>query len=310
MPDKILATPRSFGKTDTTPIKLLEDAGYEVVLNPVGRILTEEEMIEYIADVSGIIVGVDPLSSSVMASANKLKAISKYGVGTDNIDLDEAKRLGIPVSITKGANANAVADFAFTLMCACARKVTEIDAKCHNKDWGKVTTADIYGKKLGILGLGAVGKGLAKRAGGFEMEILAYDVYWDDDFAKERGIKYAEPEKIYKECDFISVHMPLTKETQNWIGDKEFQLMKPTAILINTARGGIIDEDSLAKALHEKTIYAAGIDTFSNEPPANEQLYKLPNLIMGSHCAASTQGAVSAMGMMAAENLLQSLRKE
>lgn len=305
---KVLATPRSFGQSDRTPIEILENAGCEVILNPVGRILSEEEMTEWIADVDGVVIGVDPLNASVLAAAKNLKAISKYGVGTDNIDLEKARELGIPVTITAGANADAVADYAFALMMACARKVTVIDAKCRQKDWGKIPTIDIFGKKLGILGLGAVGRGVARRAGGFDMEVLSYDLLRNEDYERSHNIRFAQPDEIFKTCDFISIHLPLTDGTRNMIGDAEFKMMKPTAVFVNTARGGIVDEAALVRALRSGTIYAAGVDAFSSEPPVDDELYRLDNLIMGSHCAASTAGATAAMGRMAAENLLNHLR--
>jgi D-3-phosphoglycerate dehydrogenase len=304
--NKILATPRSFGQVGD-PVGLLERAGYTVVKNPVGRILTEREMRLHLADAVGVIVGVDPLNADVLDAAKQLRAISKYGVGADNIDVARAEARGIPVSITRGANADAVADYAFTLMAAGARRLLPIDARCHRRDWGKVTSLDIWGKTLGILGLGAIGKGLARRAAGFNMRVLAYDVYWDPDYAQRQGIVYAEPEEIYRSCDFISLHLPLTDASRHMIADAQFEMMKPTAILVNTARGGLVDETALVRALREGTIYAAGVDAFAEEPPADEALYALDNLVMGSHCAASTQGAVENMGMMAAQNLLDAL---
>lgn len=304
---KVLITPRSFGKTNDAPFKVLEAAGYEIVPNPAGTIMTKEQMCQAVADVDGIIVGVDPLDADVMAAAKNLKAIAKYGVGTDNIDMGKAKELGIPVSITRGANANAVADYAFALMMACARKVTVINDMCHEKNWSKVISSDVYGKKLGILGLGAIGKGLAKRAAGFDMEVMAYDVYWDEAFATANNVKKATPEEIYAECDFISLHMPLLPETQNMIGAAQFDMMKPTTILINTARGGLVDENALVAALQSGKLAGAGFDAFAQEPAAVEELYQIPNLIMGSHCAASTVGASEAMSMMAAQNLLNDL---
>ncbi len=305
---KVLVTPRSFAKTDNSPYELLEKAGFEVVKNPVGGILTKEQMCKYVADIDGIIVGVDPMDAEVLACAKNLKTISKYGVGTDNIDLNYAKQRGISVSITVGANANAVADYAFALIMACARKLIVINDMCHEKNWSKVIAGDVYEKTLGILGLGAIGKGLAKRAKGFDMKVLAYDVFWDEKFANEQNILFAKPEEIYRQCDFISLHMPLTDDTQNMIGEAEFATMKPTAILINTARGGLVDEDALIAALKSNKIAAAGFDAFSQEPPENEELYKLPNLIMGSHCGASTVGAAETMSRMAVENLIRELQ--
>lgn len=304
---KILITPRSFAKTDDAPKKLLQDAGYELVVNPYGTILTKEQMLAHVADAVGVILGVDPFDADVFAAAKQLKAIAKYGVGTDNIDLSAAKSRGIPVSITRGANSNAVADYAFALVMACARRLTVVNDMCHRRDWKKVVVGDVYGKTIGILGLGAIGKGVAKRAKGFDMQILAYDIYWDDAFAQANGIRKATPEEIYRSCDFISLHMPLTDETKNMVDAKAFGMMKKGAVLVNTARGGLVDEAALIAALRDGTLSGAGIDAFNEEPPANEELYKLDNLIMGSHCGASTTGASEAMSMMAAKNLLADL---
>jgi len=306
--ERILITPRSFGKTDPAPFELLREAGYEIVRNTTGAILTKEAMLKAVSSVCGVIIGVDPLDRDVLAAGRKIRAVAKYGVGTDNIDIPYANERGIKLSVTAGANANAVADYAFALMLACARRVCEIDALCHRRDWGKRIGADLFGKTLGIFGLGAVGKGVAKRARGFDMKILAYDVFWDDAFAKANGVRRADPDTIFSECDFISLHLPLNSATYGFIGAGAFARMKQTAVLINTARGGLIDEPALVDALSGQKILAAGIDVFEEEPPANEALYTLKNLIMGSHCAASTTGASEAMSLMAAQNLLRDLR--
>jgi len=310
---KVLVTPRSFGKTDPSAFDILTDAGFEVVRNPSGGILSEDQLKSLLADCDGIVVGVDTLTREVLASAPKLKAIAKYGVGVDNIQLDYCQEKGISVTRTVGANADAVADFAFALMLAVARKVIPIDQRCRKGDWGKITTIDVSNKTVGILGLGAIGKGVARRAAGFGMKILGYDVYWDEAFAKDHQVEKADLESIYREADFISLHLPLMPETQNLIGKAQIDMMKPTAILINTARGGLIDEAALLDALQNGRIYGAGIDAFSQEPLNDPAWYELENLVIGSHAAASTVGATEQMGRMAAKNLVQSLaqtRKE
>ena len=306
--EKVLITPRSYGKYRTAVVDEIRNAGYEPILNPYGQILTKDQLKALLPDCAGVIVGVDPLDADVLSCAPNLRAISKYGVGTDNIDMEYCKAHGIPVTITRGANSNAVADYAFTLLCCCARRVTEIDRQCHARDCHKMMGLDIYGKSIGILGLGAIGRGVAQRAAGFSMQVKAYDVFWDAAYAEAHGIAYAEPQEIFSTCDFISLHLPLTDETRNLVDDAAFSLMKPSCILVNTARGGLIDERALIRALQDHRIAAAGIDVFQEEPPADPDLYKLDNLIMGSHCAASTVGASDTMSQMATDNLLQSLQ--
>ncbi len=307
MADKVLITPRSYGKTDPSLFELLKSKGFELVLNDTGGIMTKAQIMEKIAPCAGVILGVDPMDAEVMAAAPQLRAISKYGVGMDNIDLPEAQRRGIKVSKTVGANAEAVADYAMALMLALARQVLPIDAQCRQSNWGKITTSDVSRKTLGLLGLGAIGRHVARRAQGFSMKVLAYDVYWDEAYATANGITYAKPEDIFREADFISLHLPLMEETRNFIGKDQLAMMKKSAYLINTARGGLIDEDALLAALREGGIAGAGLDAFAQEPPENKEWFTLQNVVIGSHCAASTYGATENMGQMATENLIRDM---
>ena len=307
MKEKILTTPRSYGKNMPQLFEQLENAGYEVVRNTTGGILEKEQMKELIADCAGIIVGVDPLDAEVLACAPKLRAIAKYGVGVDNIDLTYCKAHGVKVSRTVGANSEAVADYAMTLMMAVARKAVMIDRRCRKLDWGKISTRDVSHATLGLFGLGAIGKHVAKRAQGFGMKVLAYDPYWPEEYATENNIERADAETIFRTADFISLHLPLMDSTRNFVGEKEIAMMKKDAILINTARGGLIDEAALLKALKEERIYGAGIDAFAHEPPEDPAWFELDNVVLGSHCAASTRGATENMGTMATENLIRDL---
>ena len=307
---KILTTPRSYGKTDPVVFDMLAEAGLEVVRNTSGKIFTKEEMIRAIADCDGVIVGVDPMDADVIAAAPKLKAIAKYGVGVDNIDLDAAKARGIKVSITTGANSEAVADYAFTLLMALARKLTLIDSECRKGNWQKITTRDVSHGVIGIAGMGAIGKLVAKRARAFDMEVLGYDVYWDDAWAEANGVRRATLEEIYEKADFISLHVPLLPSTRNMIGAEQLKAMKPGVILINTARGGLIDENALLDALEKGEIGGAGVDAFAEEPPTDERWFKLDNVILGSHCAASTTGAALNMGRIATANVIRDVKGE
>ena len=307
MKEKILTTPRSYGKDMPELFAQLEAAGYEVVRNTTGGILEKDAMKEMLADCVGVIVGVDPMDAEVLASAPKLRAIAKYGVGVDNIDMDYCKEHGIKVSRTVGANSEAVADYAMALMLAVARKVPEIDRKCRKLNWGKITTRDVSHATLGLFGLGAIGRHVAERAQGFGMKVIAYDPYWPEEFAREHGIERADAETIFKNADFISLHLPLMPDTEGFVGEKELGWMKKDAILINTARGGLVHEKALLKALKEGRIYGAGLDAFAHEPPEDDDWFELDNVVLGSHCAASTRGATQNMGRMATENLLRDL---
>ncbi len=303
----ILVTPRSFGKNNPELFDRLKAAGLNVIRNETGGILDEKSMIELIAPCEGVIIGVDPLNAKVLDAAKNLVAISKYGVGLDNIDLALCRERGIRVSRTVGANSNAVADYALALMLAVARKVCLIDKRCHEKDWSKINGIDLYGKTLGIIGLGAIGKCVARRANGFSMKILGFDPCWDDDFCTQMNVERADIDRICREADFISLHCLLNDETANLINERRIGMMKKNAIIINTARAGLIDGKALLGALERKAIYGAGLDVFGQEPPENRAWYELDNLVMGSHGSSSTLGATEMMGNMAVTNLLNDL---
>lgn len=305
---KVLVTPRSFGKHSAAPVEMLKERGLELVLNPYGRMLSKAEMQELIREADAVIVGVDPMDREVLEQAGKLKLIAKYGVGTDNIDLAYAAERGIPVHTAIGANTDAVADFTFALMLAAARKMVPIDRACRQSDWTKPTTVDVFGRTLGLVGLGSIGKAVARRASGFQMNILAFDEQRDDVFAAEHGVTYVSSlDELLTAVDFVSLHVPLLPSTRHMIGRRELSLMKRTAVLVNTARGGLIEEEALYEALKEGRIWGAGIDVFEQEPPENKAILTLDNIVIGSHCAASTVQAVDNMGLMSSRHVIQHL---
>ncbi len=304
---KILVTPRSFGKANPELFERLRAAGLDVTRNDSGGILSREAMQEKLADCAGVILGIDPLDAGVLAAAPQLRAVAKYGVGLDNIDLEVCKARGIRVSRTVGANSEAVADYAFALMLAVARKLVPIHTRCCARDWGKITSIDIYGKTLGIVGLGAIGRCVARRAQGFGMRVLAHDVIWDADYAARVGIRRVDLDTLCREADVISLHAALTPDNRQCINAARIALMRENAILINTARGELVDEAALLAALKQGRIYGAGLDVFMQEPPAASDWYELDNVVMGSHCSSSTAGATACMGHMAVDNLLRDL---
>lgn len=304
---KVVVTPRSFGATSTGPLDMLREKGYEIVLNPQGRPLKQEELLELAADADGLLVGIDEVSRQVIEGSPGLKVISKYGVGVDNIDLQAARERGIIVTNTPGVNTDAVADLAVALMLCAARQVAAADHSIRKGEWKKFMGVSLFKKTIGVLGTGQIGRAVARRLKGFEAELLLYDIVRDEDFAAAVGGRYAGLAEVLQEADFVSVHLPLLPATRNLIGEAELRLMKAEAIIVNTARGGIIDEDALVKALREKWIRGAALDTFSVEPLANEELRKLPNVVLTPHIGAYTEEAILMMGMQAARNLIDSL---
>ena len=301
---KVLITPRSFAQYNKTPYEKLEQAGIAVIKNPVGGVMNKEEMLTHIKGADGVILGVDPMDADIL-SASRLKVVSKYGVGTDNIDLAYCKAHGIEVTVTKNANSEAVADYAFALLLAVARRMVEIDKGCREGDWSKKVAVDIYSKKIGIAGLGAIGRGVAARARGFNMDVYGYDIVRDEAYLKENQITFVPVEEMLRVCDFISLHMPLTSETRHLIHAQSLKTAKQNLIIVNTARGGLINEEDLYEALKNNVIFGAGIDVFEHEPATNSKLLTLPNVIAGSHCGASTEGAVGAMSNMATDNIIR-----
>jgi len=304
---KILITPRSFASISKNPMEMLEEKGYEIIKNETGKLLNEKEMLILIKDVDGIIIGIDDLNARIIKQAHNLKVISKYGVGVDNIDIKAATTQEIVVTNTPKANIDAVADLTFALMLALARRIPEADRETKAGNWKKFIGTSVWRKKLGVIGLGKIGRQVVKRARGFEMEILCYDIIQDEEFARQFGVRYVDLETLLKESDYITIHIPLNNATKGIIGYKELEMINENAFLINTSRGGIIDEKALYDALKNNKIKGAALDAYEKEPPENSPLVELENIIMTSHNGAYTKEAINNMGIQAAQNLIDVL---
>jgi D-3-phosphoglycerate dehydrogenase len=304
---KILITPRSFASISKKPMEILKGKGYEIVKNETGKPLNNKEMSELIVDVDGIIIGIDDLNAGIIKQAHNLNVISKYGVGVDNIDIKTATTQGIVVTNTPKANIDAVADLTFALMLALARRIPEADRETKAGNWKKFIGTSVWRKKLGVIGLGKIGRQVVKRARGFEMEILCYDIIQDEEFARKFGVRYVDLETLFKESDYITIHTPLNNATKGIIGYKELEMINENAFLINTSRGGIIDEKALYDALKNNKIKGAALDSYKDEPLKNSPLVELKNIIMTSHNGAYTKEAINNMGVQAAQNLIDVL---
>ncbi|SDF00003.1 phosphoglycerate dehydrogenase [Sporolituus thermophilus] len=309
---KILITPKSFGNYREKTYPLLTGAGYEIIENTTGRTLTEDEIIKLAKDdVVGIIVGIDPLTAKVLKSCRKLRAVSKYGVGMDNIDLTAAEKLGIKVKNAAGSNSVSVAELAIALMFEAARRVAVMSATVKLGGWDRVLGIELTGKTLGLIGCGHIGKEVAKRAKGLLMDVQVYDPYFgDEEFLEKYAVKRcASLNELLSTSDIVSLHLPLTNETRHLINSRTIQAMKKSAILINTSRGELVDEDSLYTALKEKTIAVAAQDVFSKEPPLpGEKLLTLTNFILTPHAGAFTAEAVEKMAIYSTKNLIEMLK--
>ena len=305
---KVLVTPASFGKTDPLPLQRLKEYGCEIIKNPLGHPLKEEELIPLLSDVDGVIAGLDEFTEEAMKSSSRLKVISRYGVGLDNVDTEAAKRLGIVVTNTPDVNTQAVADLTFGLLLSVSRMIPQAHLSTGQGQWQRFIGRGVCKKVLGIIGLGHIGKAVAKRAKGFEMEILAYDVKQDEAFAQTLGIRFRSLDDLLREADFITLHCELNSQTEGILGERELGLMKETAFLINTARGGLVDEKALYQALKAGKIAGAALDAYGQEPPLGNPLLTLDNIVATPHIGAYTYETVLDMGLLSVENLMKALR--
>ncbi len=304
---KILITPRSFASFSDKPLKMLTERGYKVKRNNTGRPYKKEEMLKLIRGVDGIIIGIDELSAEIIEEANELKVISKYGIGLDNIDMNMVTNKKIVVTNTPTANVDAVADLTFGLILSLARRIPEANKKTKSGKWEKIIGKSIWKKTIGIIGLGKIGRQVVKRAQGFEMNILAFDIVKDKKFAQKYGIKYVNLEKLLQKSDYITIHIPLNDATRNMISYEELEKIKKEAFLINTSRGGIVDEEALYNALRNNKLRGAALDVYENEPLQETPLKELDSVIMTSHIGAYTEEAIENMGIQASQNLIDVL---
>jgi glyoxylate reductase len=274
-------------------------------------------LLQNVTDIEGLLTLLtDKVDAELMDKAKKLKVISNCAVGFDNVDVKEATKRGIIVGNTPGVLTDTTADFAFALLMAAARRVVEGDRVVRAgkwKTWGPMILLgqDIHGSTLGIIGFGRIGLAVAKRAQGFGMRILYSDVIRNKQAESELGIEYVDMDRLLAESDFLTVHTNLTPETHHLIGQKQFELMKKTAILVNTSRGPIVDNMALYNALRSGRIAYAALDVTEPEPlPADHPLLTLENVIVVPHIASASVATRTKMGLMAADNLIAGLKGE
>ena len=289
----------------------------QVEINPEDRVLAREELLEKVKGRDAVLcLLTDTIDEEVLESAGlECRIFANYAVGYNNISVEAATKKGIIITNTPGVLTDATADLAWSLLFSVSRRVVESDKYTREgkfKGWGPMLFLgrDITGKTLGVIGIGRIGANFAKKSKGFEMRILYNDIKPDEEFEKETGASYVDKETLLKESDFISVHVPLLPSTRHLIGEKEFKLMKKTAVLINTSRGPVVDEKALVKALKQGEIWGAGLDVFENEPLLEPGLAELDNVVIVPHIASATIETRTNMGLIAVRNIIAVFKGE
>ncbi|AGB03958.1 lactate dehydrogenase-like oxidoreductase [Aciduliprofundum sp. MAR08-339] len=290
-------------------IKVLKNHEFQVDIFPENRQPTKEEIIKGVRDADALISLLsDPIDREVIDSARNLKVIGNYAVGYNNIDVEYARKKGIIVVNTPGVLTDATADLTFALILAAARRVVEGDRFMRDKKfrgWEPMLMLgkDVWGATIGIVGAGRIGQAVGRRARGFNMRILYHSRTRKMEFERETGARFVSLTELLRESDIITLHVPLTQETRHLIGEEEFKIIKEGAILINTARGEVVKEEAMIRALKSGKLFAAGLDVFYGEPNVNTELLSLPNVVLTPHVGSATERTRRKMAEMVCEDV-------
>jgi D-3-phosphoglycerate dehydrogenase len=306
MANKVLTSPSSMGQCGSEPFDLLRENGYEVINNPYGRKLTEDEVIELAKDCVGIVAGVEPLTPRVMDALPNLKCISRVGVGMDNVDLEYAKQKGIIVVNTPDGPTRGVAELTLAMTLSLLRRIPQADAALHQRKWKKQIGNLFLDKKVGIIGLGRIGKSVAELFRGLKNPVIGYDPFANEAWAKENGVELASFEEVFKQADILTLHVPGNKDKSPVIGGAELAMMKDGSFLINIARGGVVDETALYDALKNGKLAGAAIDVYTKEP-YDGPLCDLDNIIMTPHLGSYAKEGKLQMEIDAVKNFIKTV---
>jgi D-3-phosphoglycerate dehydrogenase / 2-oxoglutarate reductase len=301
---RVLVTPRAFLDLEGEHLEILKKAGYEIVANPRPRALTEDEMAAYIPNMDAIIVGDDPVTHRVLDRATGLKVISKFGAHVDNIDVDVAAARKIPVTFTPGVTHPAVAELTIGLIFALLRSIPHMDRDVHAGKWATVAGSELMGKTLGIVGMGGIGKEVAKRALALGMNVMGFDMHPDESFAEHHGIEYVPADELLKNSDIVSLHLGLNPETRGWLSKMRVARIRPGAYLINTGRPELIDEGAVLDALRGQRIRAAAFDLPGEENQFAVPLLSQENVLVSCHAGSNTEESLRRQAVMSAENVV------
>lgn len=306
MSKKVLSSIPLFDQRCRRSLELLEQNGYEVIRYQGDMVMTKEEIKEVGAEICGAIVGCEVWDDDLFDACPNLKVLARFGVGVDCIDLEAAKRHGVKVCNAKGMNCDSVGETTIMFALASLRNLVGLTNTTREGGWVRYTGSTLRGKTYGLIGFGAIAQYVARLLQSFGTgRIIAYDVFHNEEAARKLNVEFVGLETLLKEADVISLHIPCLPETTDLIGEKELQMMKETAVLINVARGPIVNEAALYRALKEKQIAAAAVDVFTEEPTTKDNpLLSLDNLICMPHQAADTHETFDAVACFDAEVIL------
>jgi len=302
----VLITARTFAVVGKPAVAFLESKGCQVTIPPKWGPLKGNELLEQLKGQDAVLCSPDAYDAAVFASpeASQLKILSRWGVGYDSIKIDDATQAGIPVAYTPGLLDEAVADYAFALLLTMARRTYSVHQTMREGGWQAEWGVDLCGKTLGIIGCGRIGRAVAKRAGGFDMKRIAFDVQPHPE-AEAMGVEFVDLDTLLAQSDFVTIHAALNEANQGMIGEAELKKMKPGALLVNTARGGHVQEAPLVQALKEGWIAGAALDAYVQEPlPSDHPFRSTPNLLMSPHQASSSFETGERISMAAAEAIV------
>lgn len=308
---KILVTSEYFCKFCGKAKQMLLDAGHTVVDNPYGHtFLTPDKIIPHIGDADAIICDLEKINKDVLDAAKNLKIVARRGVGVDSVDVEECKRRNIEVARTVGLVEKPVAELVMAYILGFSRRISPLNADMHKGVWEKLEAHSLFGKTLGIVGLGNIAKEVVKRAKSFDMNVIYYDIFRNETKELEMGVMYAELDELLTVSDFVTLHVPLLDSTKNLIDRRNLKKMKKSAYLINTARGGILNESDVAEAVKNGYIAGAAIDVFEKEPMTDSPLKEVENVIITPHVATYTIETFIAMDERSAQNIIDYFNKE
>ena len=308
---RILITTSSFGKDDVSPLNLLKEAGYETIINPYGRKLTEDEVLDLLLEVKpvGMIAGVEPITAQVLQQAKGLKVISRCGVGVENVDLTTARSLGIAVTNTPNAPTQAVAELTIGLIFNLLRRISFLDRELRKGNWTKEMGSLVRGKKVGIIGLGRIGKRVAEMLLALGAKVSGTDVQADSVWLEKKQVPLVSLEELLQQSEILCLHVSYGRSKEYLIGKKEIEAMPKGACLINTSRGEVVDHGALYSMLNNGHLSGAALDVFDHEPYTGP-LTRLDNVILTPHIGSYAREARVEMEIQAAENLIKGLRKQ